>query len=320
MATEHLLDSELRPLLELYPDNFTFSRDMLPRHRADRAKRIVMGDTERTGVSRNTIEVPGFNGPDVTCLLYQPEQAQPERPGYLHIHGGGYIGGSAEASDIQNLNIARKLNTTVLSVNYRLSPECSIPGPLDDCYAALAWFSTNSTSLGVDPSRIAIGGESAGGGLAAALGIMARDRAEYDVCHQHLTYPMLDNLTGSSGHEGDPLVGEFVWTREHNQFGWECYLGDAEPIAPQVPARLNDFSNLPPTWMFTAALDLFRDENIRYAEALLRAGVATDLIVYPGACHGFQFVPGTRLSKRFTRDHLEGLARGLGVNMENIPI
>ena len=316
MSTKHLLDPELLPLLDLFPDDFTFTRDMLPRYRANRAKHIVIGDAEKAEVTRETVMVPGFNGPDVACLLYRPEQSKSNHPAYMHIHGGGYIGGSAEASDITNLNIARKLGATVLSVNYRLSPECTIPGPLYDCYAGLAWLSENSEKLGVDKNRIAIGGESAGGGLAAALAILARDLDDYPICHQHLTYPMLDNLTGSTGHEGDPLVGEFIWTREHNQFGWNCYLGDADPLAPQVPARLTDFSNLPRTWMFTAALDLFRDENIRYAEELLRVGVATDLILYPGACHGFQFLPGTRLSKRFARDHLEGLARGLSVYLE----
>ena len=260
--------------------------------------------------------VPGFKGPDVKCLLYRPNQKASTYPAYLHIHGGGYISGSAEASDVRNIEIARKLGAIVLSVDYRLSPECTIPGPLYDCYAGLAWLTKNSDDLKVDKQRIAIGGESAGGGLAAGLAILARDLDEYQICHQHLTYPMLDNFTGSPGHEGDPLVGEFVWTREHNQFGWNCYLGGAEPAAPQVPARLTDFGGLPSTWMFTAALDLFRDENIRYAEKLLASGVPTDLILYPGACHGFQFVPGTKLNKRFNRDHLEGLARGISVSLE----
>lgn len=315
MSTRHLLDPELHPLLDLYPDDFRFTREMLPGHRAARAKAIIMGDPDLAGVDRKAIMIPSPQG-EVRCLLYTPRQATGNRPGYVHIHGGGYIGGSPEGSDIVNLNIAKKLGAVVLSVSYRLAPECPIPGPLEDCYAGLGWLSQNADKLNIDPGRIGIGGESAGGGLAAALGILARDRGEYPVCHQHLTYPMLDNLTGSAGHEGDPLVGEFVWTREHNQFGWACYLGDSEPVAPQVPSRLESYEGLPRTSIFTAALDLFRDENIRYAEELLRAGVAADLIVYPGACHGFQFVAGSGLSKRYSRDHLEGLARGLSVDME----
>ena len=142
----------------------------------------------------------------------------------------------------------------MLSVDYRLAPEHPIPAPLDDCYAALSWLHENATDLGVDPQRIGIGGESAGGGLAAALAIKARDAGEYPICWQALTYPMLDNRTGSEAYPGDALVGEFVWTRELNQYGWQSYLGQAAPEAPQVPARLQSFEGLPPTWMFTALI------------------------------------------------------------------
>ena len=160
--------------------------------------------------------------------------------------------------------------------------------------------------------RIGIGGESAGGGLAAALAIKARDAGKYAVCFQALTYPMLDDRTGSEQNPGDPLVGEFVWTRQLNQYGWSRYLGDAERAAPQVPARLDSYAGLPPTWMFTATMDLFRDENIDYARRLMEAEVSCDLVVYPGACHGFQMVEGSKISKRFRKDFMEALERGLG--------
>ena len=124
---------------------------------------------------------------------------------------------------------------------------------------------------------------------------------------------MLDNLTGSEAHPGDPFVGEFVWTREHNQFGWASYLGDAVPEAPQVPARVSSFAGLPHTWMMTASLDLFRDENLAYAGGLLAAGVSTEIICYEGACHGFQAIPGTTVGKRYVHDHMTALARGLGI-------
>ncbi len=232
--------------------------------------------------------------------------------GYVHIHGGGYVGGQVAMSDPMNTLIASKLGAVVLSVDYRLAPEYPVPAPLDDCYVGLAYMHKEASSLGVDPDRIAIGGESAGGGLAAALAIYARDKGEYKICHQHLTYPMLDNLTGSEAQPGDPLVGEFVWTRESNQFGWDCYLGDQAPVAPFVPARVETVEGLPPTWMFTAGVDLFRDENIEYAQRLMEAGIATELIVMPGACHGFQFLPGTSLSKSYTNDHLRALGKALG--------
>lgn len=313
--TRYLLDPELDKIVDLIPA-FRFTREGLPAFRAARNAEIVLADTAERGVTREEIRIPGYNGPEVRCLLYTPNvtpNAGALRPGYLHVHGGGYIIGSPEGSDAMNTMIAQKLGAVVLSVSYRLAPEHTIPAPIYDCYAGLAWLHSQSEALSLDTTRIGIGGESAGGGLAAATAIFARDQGEYDLCHQHLTYPMLDNLTGDQDHPGDPLVGEFVWTRESNQFGWSCYLGDAEAIAPQVPSRVTDYAGLPPTWMFTATMDLFRDENIVYAQHLMRAGIATDLNIYAGACHGFQMIPGTQIGARYVADHMAALARGLGV-------
>ncbi len=308
MSTKHLLDPQLYPLIEIFPPDFIFTADVLPGFREQQQAALVMGDAQAAGVERKAITVSGTDG-EIPGLLYIPKNATGS--GYVHIHGGGYIIGSAAASDQNNIDVAAKLGTVVLSIDYRLAPECPIPGPLEDCYAGLRWLHENASELGIDRQRIAVGGESAGGGLAAALAILARDRGEYAICHQHLTYPMLDNLTGSPGHEGDPLVGEFVWTREHNRFGWASFLGNADPVAPQVPARLENYAGLPPTWLLTGALDLFRDENIAYVQNLVKAGVPTDFFLYAGACHAFQWVPGARLGERFTADHLAGLAQGL---------
>ena len=308
-TTRHLLDPQLHVLADA-PD-VAFTSEMLTEFRAQRASEVILADYDRLSVTREEVTITLAGAPDIPCLLYRPAEQAGTTAGYLHIHGGGYIIGSAEGSDLMNALTASKLGIVVLSVDYRLAPEDPIPAPLDDCYAGLAWLHEHARDIGVDPERIGIGGESAGGGLAAALAILARDRGEHAICHQHLTYPMLDNLTGSPGHERDPLVGEFVWTREKNQFGWASYLGDAPAIAPQVPSRVERYEDLPPTWMFTAALDLFRDENIEYAQNLLAAGVPTELVVYPGACHGFQGVPGTDIGARFRADHLAALGRGL---------
>ncbi len=311
MSTKHLLAEELHPIIEAMP-NTEITAENLPLFRQVGAENTVMGDPDRAGVIREEIVVPGSDH-DVRCLLYRPQAEHAGCPGYLHIHGGGYIMGSVEGSDISNLQLCSKLGIVILSVDYRLAPEHPIPAPLDDCYAGLAWLHQNADELGVDAARIGIGGESAGGGLAAALAIRARDAGEYAICHQHLTYPMLDNLTGTDVQPGDPLVGEFVWTRARNRFGWASYLGDAAPEAPQVPARVGDHAGLPNTWMFTAALDLFRDENIDYAQKLMAAGVTVELLMYPAACHGFQLLPGTSLTARFTEDHRTALGRGLGL-------
>ena len=275
-------------------------------------QRPPLADTENFKVTREEVIACQEDGPDVRCLLYVPEGIEKSKcAAYLHIHGGGYILGSPEGSDLQNLVTASKLGIIILSVDYRLAPENPIPAPLDDCYAALSWLHENSERLSIDRSRIGIGGESAGGGLAASLAIKARDLGQYNICYQSLTYPMLDDRTGSRENPGDPLVGEFVWTREFNMYAWNSYLKGSNREAPQVPARLERFDGLPPTWMFTVSLDLFRDENIRYAHKLMSAGVSCDLVVYPGACHAFQRIENSELAKRYRNDFINALERGL---------
>jgi acetyl esterase/lipase len=313
-STKHLLDPELRAMAD-GPFLQNLNDAKVARVREAMADQVpTLADPQPHGLYRKEILAPQDSGPAVRCLLYGPAEREnaTSTAAYLHVHGGGYLFGSPEGSDPMNRYIARELGITVLSVDYRLAPEHPIPAPLDDCYAALSWLHENATDLGVDPQRIGIGGESAGGGLAAALAIKARDAGEYPICWQALTYPMLDNRTGSEAYPGDPLVGEFVWTRELNQYGWQSYLGQAAPEAPQVPARLQSFEGLPPTWMFTATLDLFRDENIEYAQKLMAAGVSCELSVYPGACHAFQRIEHAGLSKRYRADLLAALRKGLG--------
>ena len=311
MTTKELLDSELTAMAEgpFLPQLTYETIADIRRVMADQAPELH--DPSSKSVYRKEIFVSVKGQPDVRCLLYGKLNGQEDASGYLHIHGGGYLFGSPEGSDPMNLHLASILNIVILSVDYRLAPENPIPAPLDDCYAALGWLHENAAELGVDPERIGVGGESAGGGLAAALAIKARDEGEYGLCWQQLTYPMLDDRTGSSQHYGDPLVGEFVWTRELNQYGWSSYLGNAERTAPQVPGRLEEFRGLPPAWMFTASLDLFRDENILYAQNLMRSGVACDLVVYPGACHAFQRIESAAISKRYREEFVSSLKRGL---------
>ena len=316
MTTKHLLDPELHPLLDLLPA-FELDDEQLILLRNNPSMAAELGDPAAAGVTRDEVQTTAGAGPQVRALLYKPSAKAATGAGYLHIHGGGYVMGTPEMSDQVNLQVCARLGVVVLSVDYRLAPEHPIPAPLDDCYTGLAWLHEQASALGLDRNRIGIGGESAGGGLAAALAIKARDAGEYAICHQHLTYPMLDDRTGTPEQPGDPLVGEFIWTRDSNQYGWSSYLGDAPAEAPQVPARVENFASLPPTWLATAALDLFRDENIDYARKLMLAGVRTELVSYPAACHGFQMVPGTQFAKRYAQDHLHALARGLGVSVKS---
>jgi acetyl esterase/lipase len=315
MTTRHLLDPEIVPALDAFPD-ISLEKDGLPLIRQAAAQMIQLADPKAHGVTREEMFVPGqaAGDPDVRCLVYTPQNLEGARPAYLHLHGGGYILGTPEGSDLHNIQLASRLGIIVVSVDYRLAPEHPAPAALNDSYAALAWMNENASALGLDADRIAIGGESAGGGLAAALALHARDKGQYPICFQMLTYPMLDDRTGSEEQPADPLTGEFVWTRARNQLGWSYYLGGSAPAAPSVPARVESVEGLPPAWLSTAALDLFRDENIDYAQRLLRAGVATELILYPGACHGFQMATDAAVTKQYLRDHAEALARGLGLS------
>jgi len=195
--------------------------------------------------------------------------------------------GSAREADIRITRWAEKLGITIASIEYRLAPEFAYPVPLEDCYSGLSWVAANASMLGIDPDLIGIGGASAGGGLAAGLCLLARDRGEIAFGFQLLMYPMIDdrNETRSSSFDVP------VWPRPANLLGWSAYLGDSygkSNISPYAaPARAIDLSNLPPTFIGVGSLDLFLDEDISYAQQLVRAGVSTDLRCYAGAPHGF---------------------------------
>ena len=260
--------------------------------------------------------VTGHAGaPDVRVRLYHPAPGRASGAAFYWIHGGGMIGGSVEMSDAYCARLADELGVLVASVDYRLAPEYPYPAPLDDCYAGLAWLAGAAGELGFDRSRIAIGGGSAGAGLAAGLALMARDRGEVAVCYQHLVYPMLDdrNATRSS----HAILDSRVWCRDTNTVGWNAYLGGragqdgVEPYA--APARARDLAGLPPAYICVGTLDLFVDEDIAYAQALLAAGVPVELHVYPGAFHGsVNSVPDSALSRRWRDDETAALERVLG--------
>jgi acetyl esterase/lipase len=260
---------------------------------------------------------PGIDGSDVQVRIYRPAQAPSPAPALYWIHGGGMVMGNIEMNDDACAIMAHKLEIVVAAVEYGLAPEHPYPAPLEDCYTGLRWLATNAGELGVDPSRLAIGGASAGGGLAAGLALLARDRGEISICFQYLVYPMLDdrNVTPSSHAIIDPKV----WNRDANLYGWNAYLAgragadDVEPYA--APARATDLAGLPPAYINVGDLDLFVDEDIAYAQALMRAGVPVELHVYPGAFHGSNgFVSRSALSKRWTADERAALARALDVS------
>jgi len=255
-------------------------------------------------------KAPGPDG-DVRVLVYR-RPSEETQPCLLWIHGGGYILGSAE--DDRARGISEKLDCTVVSVDYRLAPEHPFPAGSEDCYAALEWIASNAEKLKIDPARIAIGGASAGGGMAAGLALMLRDRGGPKVIFQLLLYPMIDNLhaTPSGQYTNHP-----VWNQRTSFNAWEMYLNgvpgkDASPYA--AASRSDDVSGLPPAYICVGAEDLFRDEDIDYAQRLFAAGVPCDLVVYPGLFHGADsFMPSATISQRLEAGFLGVLKQRLGL-------
>jgi acetyl esterase/lipase len=316
MASEHLVDLELKPVLDFFPP-LELSRDTLPELREMlNQMRAAMPVATNFPVAVDHLTIPGpEDAPALRVLSYRPTQAKGPLPAVLHIHGGGYVIGSADMMDAANRELAAELNCAVVSVDYRLAPETPHPGPLEDCYAALKWLHKNAAELQVDAARIGVKGESAGGGLAAALALLARDRGEVSLAFQHLIYPMIDDRTAASA-DLHRYVGEYVWTPAHSRFGWSCLLGAAPGGAGISPyaaaARAGNLEGLPKTFISVGALDLFLEEDLDYARRLTRAGVPVELHVYPGAFHGFDMAPQTaRVAKAAARDSHDALRRAL---------
>ena len=224
MTTRPLVDPELAAILDQIP-TVKLTEEIVKQVRA-------MGQTQKfpnllafPDIEVTEAFVPGpEEAPEVRVLLYLPITVEGPRSTLLWIHGGGYIMGSPEQEDLMVKNIVSAIGCVAVSVDYRLAPETRHPGPVEDCYAALKWVYTHASELRVDPTRIAIAGSSSGGGLAAALGLLARDRGEIPLAFQLLIAPMLDDRTCTLA-EPHPYTGEFIWTREANHFGWTSLLG-----------------------------------------------------------------------------------------------
>jgi acetyl esterase len=244
---------------------------------------------------------------------YDPSPGSTGRAALLHVHGGGMVIGSAKGMQHGPSAMAVALGIPVASVEYRLAPEHPFPAPQEDCYAGLAWLASHAAELGVDPERVGIIGESAGGGLAAAVALMARDLGTPRLAAQFLTYPMLDHRTGGAKCPyANAGTGEFIWNRASNRFGWEALRGDYELDDTRKgwfsPISADDLAGLPPSWIGVGALDLFLDEDLEYARRLAHAHVPVELHVYPGAIHGFNAVTEAASAKTFNRDLLTAVA------------
>ncbi|MEW2164918.1 alpha/beta hydrolase [Streptomyces sp. NPDC007084] len=260
--------------------------------------------------------VPGPEGaPDVSLLICRPAGTGHAVPVIYHTHGGGMVLGDNRTGIGEALEWARELGTAVVSVEYRLAPENPHPAPVEDCYAGLVWTREHAAELGFDASRIIVAGASAGGGLAAAVALLARDRGGPALLGQVLLCPMLDDRNDTpSSHQ---MAGRGVWDRTANHTGWTALLGDAQggpdasPYA--APARAEDLTALPPAFIDVGSAETFRDESVAYATRIWRSGGRAELHVWPGGFHGYdQMAPQAALSQDTKAARLRWLRRLLG--------
>jgi acetyl esterase/lipase len=275
-------------------------------------------------VNITTRSIPGGDGQAMKVKIYEPAPRNGTKlPALLFIHGGGYVLGDADASDGDCQEFAQQAQCVVVSVDYRLAPEHPYPAPLEDCYAALVWMTNAADELNIDVSRVAVAGQSAGGGLTAALCLLARDRKGPAISFQMPLYPMIDdrNITPSSFEITDERA---IWNRGNNLAGWRMYLGEHAngEISPYAaPARAKNLSNLPPTYTCVGQLDPFRDETIEYVAKLAQAGVPVEFHLYPGAYHGFELLnPTTEIGKKAKNQYVQALKKALQTQPESVTI
>jgi acetyl esterase/lipase len=280
-----VLDPEIAASLARAPAQLRLSADTL--HESRRSREALFARLPRSEAVARTDHVVR-DDPRLVVRVHRPIGVDGPLPCAYSMHGGGYVIGSYAMDDVKFDLLTPSVPCVGVSVDYRLAPETPYPGALEDCYEGLRWTFEHAAELGIDETRIGVVGTSAGGGLAAALALLSRDRAEVDLAFQLLECPMLDDrqLTPSSRLDGLP-----IWTREENALGWRCYLGDlygtdVEPYA--APARSVELSRLPATLVIVGSADGFRDESIDYASRLIQAGVPTDLHVLSGVPHGIQ--------------------------------
>ncbi|NRN65579.1 Heroin esterase [Kibdelosporangium sp. 4NS15] len=315
----YAIDPELLPWLDMLPTFELKDYDDLVAGRAQVAEaraRMPVYEPARPLDIRDEL-IPGPEGaPDVRVRIYTPAGLTGPVPGLVYIHGGGFVVGDIDMTDNTAKIYADKVGIVVVSVDYRLAPETPFPGPVEDCYAALVWTANKASELGIDPARIGVAGESAGGGLTAGTVLLARDRGGPAVSFQYLGIPELDDRLETESMR--TYVDTPLWNYPKAVFSWDSYLGEGKrggaDVSPYAaPLRATDLSGLPPTVVTVMQFDPLRDEGMEYARRLLHAGVPTDLRGYAGTFHGSSTIAEAAVSKRMAVDALEDLRRGLRV-------
>lgn len=316
MRFDEHLDPELTGALAAAEESAggELTKDTIPELRQQLSAAVERVHVARDGaVVIRDHRVPGPHGaPCVSLREYRPRDGAEHKPALYWMHAGGMVLGHVDQDDLMCCSYATQLDCAVWSVDYRLAPEHPFPAPIADCYAGLTWLAAHAAELGVDAERLVVAGASAGGGLAAALALLARDAQAPKIAFQCLVYPMLDdrNQTPSSRE----FRGIPTWSREANLVAWDALLGpqrgapDVSPYA--APARARDLSRLPPALVQVGELEVFRDEVVDYAARLLQAGVSVELHVYPGAFHGAEnAAPESELGRQMIDERLRALRR-----------
>jgi acetyl esterase/lipase len=315
MSRRDLIDPESRvpldALLEVMPGGFNAIPDIVARRAAVEQIFAMLPLVENPDVAKEDRPIPGPDGdPDITVRIYRPVNASATLPGIYYIHGGGMVLGDIAGEDAIAAMLCAEIGAVVVSVEYRLAPEHPHPAPIEDCYAGLVWTADNAAALGIDPDRLAIYGGSAGGGLTLGTALLARDRQGPALRFIMPIYPMIDDTnTTASSHE---ITDVGIWDRAGNVEAWQWYLGGkpADPYA--APTRAADVSGLPSTYIDVGTVDLFRDEDVAFAQRLMQAGVACELHVNPGSYHGSEtFAPDAALSQRIWATRIAALRRAL---------
>lgn len=301
----------LTALLEALPGGF----NAIPDIGARRSTLYGMLEAMSAGVPPNenvTKDDRVIDGPggDLTVRVYRPTSASGVLPGLFFIHGGGMVLGNLDSDDGVPTMLCETLGAVVVSVDYRLAPEHPAPAAIEDCYAAIQWMGSHADELGYDPARLAVYGGSAGGGLAIATALKVRDQGGPSIGFLMPIYPMIDDTNTTPSSQEITEVG--IWDRDGNIESWAWYLGGKPADQYSAPARATDLTGLPPTFIDVGEMDLFRDEDITFAQRLLQAGVPTELHVYPGAYHASEiFAPDAALSQRIWATRIAALQRAL---------
>ncbi|GAA4237891.1 alpha/beta hydrolase [Actinomadura meridiana] len=310
----YAFDPELAPWVAMLPRLTLADVDQARRDEVEMSRQLPPYEPP-VPVETRDLTVPGPQGaPDVQIRIFTPANRGAALPGLLYLHPGGFVIGGIDVFPDDATLIAAEVGAVVVSVEYRLAPEHPFPAGLEDCYAALTWTADHAADLGIDPARLAVGGESSGGGLSAAVALLTRDRGGPTLCFQLLGTPELDDRLDT------PSMRAYLdtpgWHRPNAELSWDYYLGegvrgtaDVSPYA--APARTDDLSALPPAYVTACEFDPLRDEGLIYAQRLLQAGVATELHHYPGTFHGSMVIKDAAISKRMYTDRLTALHRAL---------